>query len=424
MNVEIITIGDEILSGNIVDTNTAYLSDQLWLNGIEVTYHTGVRDDAAKIKEVLLRAAERSGLVICTGGLGPTADDFTIEIAAKTFRKKLVFDQGYVRYLERLFKKWGRPLKENNKKQAYIPQGGKTFQNRVGTAPGVGIKFKKTQFYFLPGVPKEMKQIFNDFLLPEILSSQKQRTFFESKVLKCFGAAESELDHALKDLYVHRLEIENVRVGFRAHFPETFIKLSAWHNEAGKAQKILAQAEKKVRERIGPYIYGVGEDNLESVIGSLLVKKRKTLAIAESCTGGLVAHRVTNIAGSSRYFKNGVVTYSNEAKVGILEVSSEILKKYGAVSSQCAVQMAQGVRRISKADYGIAVTGIAGPTGGTSEKPVGTVFIALASQEGNWHKKYFFPGNREWFKLLVSSIALDRLRRVLLGIGAPKNSLI
>ncbi|MDO8518945.1 MAG: competence/damage-inducible protein A [Deltaproteobacteria bacterium] len=415
MQIEILTIGDEILSGNVVDTNTAYLSDKLWLAGFEVAYHTGVRDDADKIKEALLIAADRAEVVIVTGGLGPTADDFTIEVAAKTFRKKLVIDPHTLRHLENIFLKWGRELKENNRKQAQIPQGAITYQNRVGTAPGIGVQYKKTQFYFLPGVPKEMKQLFSDFILPEILSNTKRPTVFEAKLLKCFGAAEADLDAALKDLYVNRLDVEGVRTGFRAHFPETFIKLSAWGKTAGEAKERLKGAEGKIRERIGKFIYGEGEDTLESVLGRVLKEKKKTLAVAESCTGGLVAHRITNVPGASDYFKNGVVTYSNEAKTAVLGVAAETIKKQGAVSSQVAIEMAQGVRRISRADYGIGITGIAGPTGGTSQKPVGTIHIAVAGHHGFQEKKYQIPSNREWFKLMASSLAIDRLRRELLS---------
>src|SRR3989338_8386949 len=215
MKIEILTIGDEILSGNILDTNTAHLSDKLWLNGFEVTYHSAVRDDAEKIKEALLLATSRASIVIVTGGLGPTADDFTIEVAAKTFKKKLVEDPKILRQLDQLFKQWGRPLKTNNKKQALVPQGARTFYNRVGTAPGIALDYKGAKFYFLPGVPKEMKQLFEDSILPEILTLRKEKIFFESKMLKCFGAAESDLDYALKDLYVNRTDIEKARIGFR-----------------------------------------------------------------------------------------------------------------------------------------------------------------------------------------------------------------
>lgn len=413
MSVEILTIGDEILAGNVVDTNTSVLADRLWLKGIEVAYHSAVRDDPVKIKEALLLAAGRAETVIVTGGLGPTADDFTLEIAAKTFKKKMVLDEHYLHYLHNLFKQWGRSLSENNKKQALIPQGAKTFNNRVGTAPGVGVVFKKTHFYFLPGVPREMQQIFDDFVLADILSHQKNLLHFESKMLRCFGAAESELDLALKDMYVNRVEIENARIGFRPHFPEIVIKISAWHKKEEEAKKNLKDVESKIRSKIGNYIYGEGEETLEAVVGRLMSSAKKTLAVAESCTGGLLANRITNIPGASKYFKNGIVTYSNEAKMGILGVSADTLKKHGAVSSQCAIEMAQAVRRVSRSDYGISITGIAGPDGGSASKPVGTVHIALASHHGNWEKKYVLPRNREWFKMLVTSIALDRLRREL-----------
>ncbi|MBI4412567.1 MAG: competence/damage-inducible protein A [Deltaproteobacteria bacterium] len=415
MQTEIITIGDELLSGNVIDTNTAYLSDQLWLKGIEVAYHTGVRDDAEKIKEALLHAATRAELVLVCGGLGPTADDFTIEVAAKAFKRKLVPDQHYLHYLENLFRQWGRPLTETSRKQAYVPLGAKTFQNRVGTAPGIGLKFKKTRVYFMPGVPKELKQLFHDFILPEILTLRKKTDVFESKMLKCFGSAEADLDSALKDMYVNRVDIENVRIGFRAHFPETFIKLSAWDKNADHAKKRLHDVEAKIRERIGKYVYGEGDDTLEGVLGALLVKKKKTLAAAESCTGGLTAHRITNVPGASKYFLGGVVSYSNESKTVVLGVSPETLKKHGAVSGQTAIEMAQGIRRATRADYAVAITGIAGPTGGTTDKPVGTFHVALVNHSGNWEKKYFFPVNRDWFKLIASSIAIDRIRRELLG---------
>ena len=410
MKIEIITIGDELLSGDIIDTNASYLSESLWSEGLEVAYHTSVRDDAVTMKEALLVASRRAQLVVVSGGLGPTADDFTLEVAAKTFKRPLITDENYVSYLKNLFRKWGRELSENNRKQALVPKGSKTFQNRVGTAPGVGLKFRQTQFYFLPGVPKELKQIFSDFVLPEILLQRKRGEVFEFKLLRCFGSAEADLDSALKDLYVNRLDIAGVRVGFRAHFPETLIKLSAWSAKAQSARKNIAEAERVIRERIGKYVYGEGDATLEGVVGDLLVKKEKTVSVAESCTGGLIAHRLTNIPGSSRYFKNGVVVYSNEGKMAILGVSRDIIEKHGAVSGPCAIEMAQGIRRISKTDFGIA-----GPAGGTHEKPVGTVHIALADSKGSHEMKFIFPHGREWFKLLASSVALEKLRRALIA---------
>lgn len=412
MKVEILTIGDEILSGDILNSNSAYLSSQLWSCGLMVSYHSSVRDDAETIQEALLLASQRSHLVLVTGGLGPTADDFTLEIAAKTFRKKLVLDEAYLAYLKNLLKQWGRSLNENNKKQAFVPQGAKTFQNRVGTAPGVGLIFKKTPFYFFPGVPRELHQLFEDFVLPEILRSAG--TFFRSKRFNCFGAAEADLDAALKDLYQDRTTIDHVRIGFRAHFPETMIKLSAWGAHLSDVEKRLKEVEEKIRSRVGRFIYGEGDESLESVVGGLLKKEAKTVGVAESCTGGFLAHCFTNISGSSDTFKCGVVAYSNEAKMKILGVSPDLLKKHGAVSSQCVIEMAQAIRRVARCDYGIAVTGIAGPTGGSEDKPVGTVHIALASSSGTKEKKYLLPMGREIFKVLVAKIALNKLRRALL----------
>lgn len=416
MKVEIISVGDEILSGNITDTNKTYISDLLWRHGFEVAFHTGVRDDAKTIQDALLRAVSRANVVLVTGGLGPTADDFTLEVAAKTFRKKLHYDQRYLEHLKKIFHKLGRELTENNKKQALIPQGAKVFDNKVGTAPGIGILYKKIPFYFMPGVPTEMKQLFADFILPDILHHFPKRDHFESVLLKCFGSAESELDAALKDLYKNRVNIQNVRIGFRPKFPETMIKLSAWHANQAKAKELLHGVTSLVKERLGEFIYGEGEDTLESVVGKLLLKNQKTVATAESCTGGMLANRITDISGSSGYFKNGVVSYSNESKITMLEVSPQTLERFGAVSSQCAREMAQGIRRVSKADYGIAITGIAGPSGGTREKPVGTVHIALANHHGTSEKEYVLPYRRDWFKLLVSSIALNQLRKELIKL--------
>ncbi|MBX7148882.1 competence/damage-inducible protein A [bacterium] len=416
MQAEIITVGDEIVSGNIVDTNKAYLSDKLWAGGIKVVWHTSVRDDAADIKAALLLANQRADIVLVSGGLGPTADDFTLEIAAKTFRKKMVRHQPTLNRLETLMKKLGRTLHENNKKQADVPEGADVFDNKWGTAPGIGITFKKKRYYFLPGVPREMKQLFEDSVFAEIIQNNPDKKIFVSKFLKCFGTSEADLDLALKELYSGVTEINNVRVGFRAQFPETTIKLSAWDKTEENAVQALAAVEDQVRQKIGEAIYGEGEDTLEKVVGELLNKSKKTLALAESCTGGLIASRVTNVPGSSAYFLGGAVSYSNESKVKLLGVSEATLKTHGAVSSQCAIEMAQGIRRQLKSDYGIAVTGIAGPSGGSVAKPVGTVYVALASPNGTKEKLFNFPRNRDMFKLLVSSIALNWLRKELIVV--------
>ncbi|EKD41325.1 MAG: hypothetical protein ACD_73C00768G0004 [uncultured bacterium] len=417
MRAEIITIGDEVLAGNVVDTNTTFLADQLWLNGIIVSYHAAVRDDESDIIRALDMATSRSDLVLVTGGLGPTADDITISSATKLFRKKLELNHDVLKHLEALFKKVGREPSENNNRQAYIPSGARVFLNRLGTAPGIVYAFRKKAIYFMPGVPKEMKALFTEQMLPEILAKLKRPEIFVHELLKCFGSPESTLDLALKDLYTSKLEIDGVRVGFRVSFPETFIKLSAWGQTKQEALEALDVAKAKVMERVSGAYYGHNEDTLESVVGRLLNEKKKTLSVAESCTGGLIAHRLTNISGSSDYFLNGVVSYSNEAKIKVLGVHASTLQKEGAVSAACVKEMAQGIRRLSKTDYGIAVSGIAGPTGGTPKKPVGTVYIALATPNGVESKEYHFPRDRETFKLIVSSTAINWLRKELWSIN-------
>jgi nicotinamide-nucleotide amidase len=228
MIVEIITIGDEVVAGNILNTNTQYLADKLWQHGFEVEYHSSIRDDDDKITEVLKLAESRADLILIAGGLGPTADDFTIEVAARTFQKKLILDQDYLQYLEKLYQERGRELSENNKKQALVPKDGLIFKNKIGTAPGVALESNKKWFYFMAGVPVEMKHIFNDYVLPHILENRSDRFYFKTTLLRTFGIAESDLDRKLEDLYKDRTHIDGVRIGFRAHFPEILIKLSSW----------------------------------------------------------------------------------------------------------------------------------------------------------------------------------------------------
>jgi len=407
MQIEIIPIGDEILAGNILDTNKQYLSDMCWQNGFRVEYHTSVRDDETAIRDALLCAAKRADAVICTGGLGPTADDFTIEIAAKAFGVTLELDDKTFEYLKKLFERKGRELSDNNKKQAMIPKGGWVLENTLGTAPGIGFLFQKTNFYFLPGVPREMKYIFAQSVLPDLIKKRKDGVHFKTKFLKTFGSTESELDNRLKDLMHDRTEIQNARIGFRFHFPEIFIKVSVWDKNESKAQKDLNGVVAQIYERIGEFVYSENETHtLELILVEKLMAAKKTVAVAESCTGGLVANRITNISGSSEVFLGGIVSYSNELKTQILGVDPEILKKHGAVSEECAKAMVSGIQKLTGADFCASVTGIAGPTGGSPEKPVGTVHIATLCEGELFHKKYFIQFPREMFKEVVSSVVL------------------
>lgn len=410
MITEIISIGDEILSGNVLDTNQQFLSTELWQIGLQVEYHAGVRDDETSITDVLLRAAQRSRIIICTGGLGPTVDDFTIEVAAKTFGLKLVEDRQVLEALEGWFTRRGRELKANNRKQALVPEGAVTFHNEKGTAPGIALQVKSSWFYFLPGVPTEMKHLFFKDVLPHIQKHRCDQKHFATRFLKTFGCPESVLDDKLKDLFTDRVNINNARIGFRAHFPEVAIKVSVWDKDQKRAESQLESVVALVKERVGEFIYS--EDTratLESVLVEKLRHSGKTIALAESCTGGLIANRITNVSGASDVFLGGFVTYSNALKTKLLGVSETTLKNHGAVSEECAREMVAGARRVTGANYCAAVTGIAGPTGGSDEKPVGTVHIAYDFDGVVTHEQHVFPFARTMFKELVASVVIKRL---------------
>lgn len=404
MIVEVITIGDEILSGDILDTNKQYLSEQCWLHGFEVQYHTGIRDDEQEIYHALEWAADRADVVLVTGGLGPTADDFTIEVAAKVFDVDLVQNEEVIRFLKERYEKRGRRLSENNKKQADVPDGAEVFLNDVGTAPAIYYDFEGTHFYFMPGVPREMKYLFTEKIKKHLLSRKKDNRHFEHIFFKLFGAPESDLDQALKDLYDERTAIKNVRIGFRAHFPEVFIKMSAWDENTEKTKAKLQVVVDEVEKRLGKFIYSRNlSDTLESVLVQKLQERKKTIAFAESCTGGRLASRITDISGASQVFLGGIVSYSNDVKKNVLKVPEDILEIHGAVSRECAEAMVKGIHELTQADFCAAVTGIAGPTGGSEDKPVGTVWIALLCDGELSCKKYFFPFHREWFKEITTS---------------------
>lgn len=409
MIVEIITIGDEILSGDILDTNKQYLSERCWLNGLAVENHTGVRDEESRIAEALIRASERADVVLCTGGLGPTVDDFTIEVAAKTFGVPLIEDKDVLNYLVDLLKKRGRELSPNNRKQALIPDGGTAFVNETGTAPGIYFRFNEKHFYFMPGVPREMKHLFENFMLPHILALRRDPVHYESVVLKTFGETEAALDRALTDLFKDRVNIANARTGFRVAFPEIFIKLSTWDADHAKARADLNAVREAVEARIGRFVYAHGIDvTMEGEVVRRLKTLGKTCAFAESCTGGFIANKLTNVSGASDVFWGGIVSYANGVKTKLLGVPESVIARYGAVSAECAEAMVRGIHASSGADYCAAVTGIAGPAGGTPEKPVGTVHIATLCDGVLTNKAYHFPYGREMFKSVVAAVVLKR----------------
>lgn len=408
MRIEIITTGDEVMQGVIVDTNTSWIAKRCHSLGHEIVRHSSVCDDIFAVGDLLIEASRRADAVIVTGGLGPTADDITIEAAAQAFGVKLKMNEEVLKGIYDFFQRIDRPASLSNDKQALIPEGGQVLQNLVGTAPGISVKLGHAQFFFLPGVPRELYQIFTDSVVPWLACNAA--VVMSERVLRCFGMPEATLDERLRGL-----DLGDTRLSFRVKFPEILLKVVARAKEFVDAECAVAAAADGIRKRLGPIVYGEGETSLAAVVGNMLVEQSMTLAIAESCTGGLLASMITDIPGASTWFERSVVCYSNRSKVEMLGVSKELLEKHGAVSAEAAMAMAEGVRRISNATLGLAVTGIAGPGGGTPEKPVGTVHIALATPSGTNHQRHIFNRDRLWFKQIVSWTALDMVRRYMIG---------
>ncbi len=409
MKIEILTTGDEILQGIIVDTNSAWISEKCQMLGHEVTSHITVGDDEKAIADALKLSANRADCIIVSGGLGPTVDDITVEAAAKAFDKKLILDEDVLSEIKSFFERVGRPMAKTNEKQAMIPEGGKALANKVGTAPGIQVKLGRAECFFLPGVPRELYQIFDDSVFPWL---KKHVTgACESHVLRCFGLPEAAIDEKLQGV-----NLFGARLSFRVKFPEILLKLVSRADAHADACRAVEQAAAAIKERLGHVVYGEGETSLAEVVSRMLREKKMMIAVAESCTGGLIASLFTDVPGSSDCFERGIVSYSNQAKQDLLGVSMETLRANGAVSRECAMAMAEGVRKLSGAAIGIATTGIAGPGGGTPEKPVGTVHMAIATPEKTEAFEYSFAGDRERLKLMFAATAVNMVRKYLLSL--------
>ncbi len=409
MKCEIIAVGTELLLGNIVNTNAQYLSQKLADLGIDVFYHVAVGDNLQRLSDTIRQGLQRSELIITSGGLGPTVDDLTKEGVADALGIKLLPDEASIRKIEGLFKAMGRPMTENNIKQGYIPEGASVLENDNGTAPGVLIEKNGRTIIMLPGPPKELYPMFEDRVLPYLRA--KVNSTIRSKMLRVIGVGESAAEDMLKEIFNSQT---NPTIAPYAKEGEVHLRITAKAGTAEEADIMIDQMENRVRDILGDNIYGYDEEALEAVVLKLLQERKLTLALAESCTGGLVSNRLTDIPGASESLMYGVVSYSNEAKVKLLGVKEETLRAYGAVSSQTAEEMAAGVRSLVNADIGVSVTGIAGPDGGSPEKPVGLVYIGIASGEKTEVHKVIFNGNRKRIKWNTSNKALDLLRRELL----------
>ena len=418
MNAEIISIGNEVVDGSVLNTNATWLSEQLSRLGISVRWHTAVPDDEAMMLEAFATAAGRARWVLVTGGLGPTVDDFTLEVAANFFGQPLVVDPLALKKLRQRLARLGREISPNQEKQARLPKDSAMLLNDRGTAPGAYYEYRGVGFAFFPGVPFEMEAMFEKNFFPILKKHLGQGAQRYLKVLRCYGLTEGRMDQALQDALKGRLDFLGAQLGFRVRFPTIDIRLSVSESDEKAAKQILRRAAQVVRKKLGIVVFGEGKDQLEGVVGELLRKKKRTVATAESCTGGLLANQITDVPGASEYFLQGVVCYSNESKQKLLGVKTATLKKYGAVSAEVALEMAKGIRKKAGSDFGVAVTGIAGPTGGTKLKPVGTVHIAVAYPGGQWERGYLFPFDRPHFKQVVAATALDRVRRILLGASS------
>lgn len=406
MKAEIIIIGDEILYGQTIDTNSAFIAEKLGELGVEVSYKTAVGDEVKKIVEAIHLAQRRADLVITTGGLGPTSDDLTVKAIAKAFKRNLIFHPEILKKIEERFKARGIEMPKINQNQALIPQGAKALENPLGSAPGILIEEDKKIFISLPGVPKEMKAILGQEVIA-LLKPKVSKTKIVHRKIRTTGIIESKLYEKIQDLLK---DLKEIKVAFLPSYQGVDLRLTANLKTSAKSKDVVTQLEEKIKGRIGEFIYGYDEQTLEEVVGKMLKDKGKTLSVAESCTGGLIAAKITNISGSSDYFERGVVSYSNQAKMEILGVPKELLDKFGAVSPEVALAMAQGVRKISKTDLGLSVTGIAGPSGGTKEKPVGLIYIGLADSQKSWVEKFLFGQDRMINRERASQAALNMVR--------------
>lgn len=411
MRAEIITVGTEILLGDIVNTNSQFLAKELANLGVEVYYQGTVGDNEDRLLESLEESLHRSDMVITTGGLGPTKDDLTKETAAKLFNQELVFHEESWREIEAYFNKLGKVPTENNKKQAYFPKEAIVLKNNNGTAPGAILKKDNKTIIVLPGPPREMKPMFEESVKPYL--QYLTDDILVSKTLRFYGIGESSLENAIIDIIN---EQSNPTVAPYAKDTEVTLRITAKAISEEVAMDLINPVIDKIEDRVGQYIYSQGESTLEDTVAEMLVNKNLTISVAESCTGGMVSSNLINYPGISSVFMEGCITYSNEAKMKSLGVKKETLDKFGAVSEETAREMAEGIARRYNTNIGISTTGIAGPEGGTKEKPVGLVYFGIYINGKTIVKRYIFNGSRQQVRLRATKTILNDLRLELINL--------
>jgi len=410
MRISTLSIGSELICGEVIDTNAGHIAELLLGGGLHVQRHLTVGDHEPDIEEALGELAPKSDAVIVTGGLGPTVDDVTALAAARATGRRLVVNEALKEHIRSFSAKLGGGHATD--RQAMIPTKSTVIPNPTGTACGFHFIHRGCFFFFLPGVPSEMDRMLRETVLPFLYERVPHRGFVLTSFLNVFGLSEPEVDGLLKGAFSGN---SAVRMSICVTFPRIRITLRASGDAEPLARTRLQEAADLVRGRLGAAIFSEGSETMEQAVAGLFGRRLLTLAVAESCTGGLIAKRLTDVPGSSAFFLEGAVTYSNAAKERLLGVPRAILETRGAVSSECAAAMAAGVRAAAGSHLGLSVTGIAGPDGGTDDKPVGTVFISLAAPDGSWTKGFRFGGNREDVRTLTAWTALDWLRRYLAG---------
>ena len=417
MKTEIITIGDEILIGQIVDTNSAWMGQQLNLHGIELYQVTSVHDDHDHIMKALTNAEKEVDLVLITGGLGPTKDDITKNSLCEYFGTELIYHPEVFEHVQTLLSSRNVTINQLNREQALLPASCTVLHNSAGTASGMWFERNGTIFVSMPGVPFEMEAIMTEEVFPRLTKLGIMQSIVHKTILT-YGLPESMLAEKIE-------EWESALPDFihLAYLPSALmvrLRLSAYGTDKAMLETEIGKQVKKLLDIVPEYVFGFDDDNLALIIGRMLVKSSKTMAVAESCTGGNIAHFVTFNAGSSAYFKGGVVAYSNEIKTRLLDVPAEMIETYGAVSQKVAEAMAVGAQKALNADFTIATTGIAGPDGGTADKPVGTIWIAVAGPSGVKSEKYLFRHNRERNIIRSTQTALNLLRKLILNDHSKK----
>jgi nicotinamide-nucleotide amidase len=410
MRAEIIAIGSELLTPYRLDTNSLFLTDGLNQVGIRVVHKAVVGDSLDDMRASFRQALDRADLVVACGGLGPTDDDRTREAVADLLSRKLELNEGVLRHIQELFRRFGRVMPEINRRQAMVPEGATVIPNPRGSAPGLWIEASGHIVILLPGVPSELRAMFDQEVRPRLTRLGHDERLF-TRDLRITGLPESEVEQRVSPLYALYPDTETTIL---ASPPGIQLHPRVWSRDPAQANQILDEMVKRMALALGEHLYSTEGEAMEEVVARALTENRATIAVAESCTGGLLAERLTNIPGSSVYFLGGVVCYSNELKSALVDVPAELIESKGAVSPEVALALADGIRKRTGATIGVGVTGIAGPGGGTPEKPVGLVHIGIADERGPRERRFQFPGDRERIRMHASQTALDSVRRYFL----------